>query len=66
MTTLHDPATEAAIRDAYQRGRQDQADECAQRHIARIGDVLDAIDRHAGDVEQLRHHVLAAMGHGAS
>lgn len=49
----------------YQRGRQDQLDECTQRHIVRIADVLDAIERHAGDQEKLRASVLEAMGHGA-
>jgi hypothetical protein len=48
----------------YQRGRQDAIDECTQRHIVRIADVLDAIDRHAGDVAALRAAVLGALGHG--
>ncbi len=64
MSTVVDTAAaEAAIRDAYQRGRQDQADECAHRHLTRVADVLDAIDQHAGDVEMLRRHILVAIGH---
>lgn len=49
---------------AYERGRQDAIDECSQKHLDRIADVLDAIDRHAGDVERLRAGVLGALGHG--
>ncbi|GAA2608487.1 hypothetical protein GCM10010399_44150 [Dactylosporangium fulvum] len=63
MTTLHDPA----VQDAYERGRQDAIDEFTRCHLDRIGDILDAIDQHAGDVEQLRIRIriLRAMGHDA-
>lgn len=60
MTTIHSTATDAEIA-AYERGRQDQADECAQQHLVKVADVLDAIDRHAGDVDQLRQGILAAL-----
>lgn len=66
MSIVTSEAAETAIREAYLRGKQDQIDECSQQHLTRIADVLDAIDQHAGNVEQLRRHVLAAMGHGAS
>jgi hypothetical protein len=62
-TAISTEAGEAAIREAYQRGREDQADECSQRHLVRIADVLDAIDQHAGNVEQLRSSILTAIGH---
>ncbi len=64
-TAISTEAAEAAIREAYQRGREDQRDECSQQHLTRIADVLDAIDQHAGNPEQLRRYVLRAMGHGA-
>jgi hypothetical protein len=50
----------------YLQGRQDAIDECSQRHLARIADVLAVIDQHAGDVEELRTGVLAAFGHGGA
>lgn len=65
-TAISTEAAEAAIREAYQRGREDQIDECSQRHLTRIADVLDAIDQNAGDPDRLRTRVLAAIGHGAS
>ncbi len=61
-------AAEAAIRSAYEQGRQDEADECTQRHLVRVADVLDvldAIDQHAGNVEKLRSSILTAMRHDA-
>ncbi len=64
-TAISTEAAEAAIREAYQRGRGDERDECSQRHLTRIADVLDAIDQHAGNPEQLRQHVLRAMGHAS-
>lgn len=51
---------------AYDRGRQDQTDECVARHLDRIADVLDAIDRHAADVERLREAVLGALVHSTA
>jgi hypothetical protein len=59
-TTLPD------VQDAYDRGRADQVDDCAQHNLDRIADVLDVIDRHAGDVEKLRTGILEAMGHGGA
>lgn len=59
MTTTH--AMTDAEAAAYQRGRQDEADDCAQRHLVKIADVLDAIDRHAGDPDQLRQSILTAL-----
>lgn len=59
MTTAH--AMTAAEAAAYARGRQDEADDCAQRHLVVLADVLDAIDRHAGDREQLRRKILTAL-----
>lgn len=59
MTTTH-AATDAETA-AYERGRQDEADACAQRHLVVLADVLAAIDRHAGDPEQLRQHILTAL-----
>ncbi len=64
-TAISTEAAEAAVRSAYEQGRQDEADECAQRHLVRVADILDAIDRHAGQPEQLRQQILAAMGHDA-
>ncbi len=64
-TAISTEAAERAIREAYERGKQDQIDECTRLHLVEVADVLDAIERHSGDVEQLRRHVLAAMGHGA-
>lgn len=58
MTTLIMTSGEAA---AYARGRQDEADECAGRHLVQVADVLDAIERHAGDPEQLRQAILTAL-----
>jgi hypothetical protein len=63
MTAPHMTDAEAA---AYARGRQDEADECAQRHLVVIGDVLDAIERHVGDPERLRQHILTALRCDAS
>lgn len=59
MTTTH-TATDAEAA-AYARGRQDEADDCAQRHLVQIADILDAIDRHAGNPEQPRQHILTAL-----
>lgn len=58
MTTKQMTDAEAA---AYRLGRQDEADECAQRHLMQLGDILDAVDQHAGDPEQLRRHILTAL-----
>ncbi len=63
MTTTHTATTAEA--EAYQQGRQDEADECARRHMIRVADILDAIERHAGNVEQLRSSILTAMRHDA-
>lgn len=65
-TAISTEAAEAAIRSAYQQGRQDEADDCAQRHLVRVADILDAIDRHAGNTEQLRSHILTALRHDAT
>lgn len=59
MTTTH-TATNAETAD-YLRGRQDQADECAQRHLVKVADILAVIDLHSGDVEQLRQGILTAL-----
>jgi hypothetical protein len=58
MTAPHMTDAEAA---AYLRGRQDEADECAQRHLVKLADVLDAIDQHADDRERLRASILTAL-----
>lgn len=50
---------------AYERGRQDAVDECSQRHMVRIADVLTAIDRHAGDTEKLRDALLDVLKEGS-
>lgn len=56
----------AAEQAAYERGKQDAADECSLRHLDRIADVLDAIERHSGDVEKLRAGILGALGYGGT
>lgn len=62
-TAISTETAEAAVRKAYLQGRQDEADECAQRHLVRVADILDAIERHAGNVEKLRSSILVAIGH---
>lgn len=59
MTTLA-----ADLDTAYRQGYTDAVDQCATRHLDHIADVLDAIHRHAGDIEQQRTAVLDALGHG--
>ena len=66
MTTLQNPYTTAPLRDAYEQGRRDQADECSQWHMARIANVLDAIHGGPSDVEQIRERVLETLGHGGA
>lgn len=61
MTTTHTATSAEAA--AYARGRQDEADACARRHLVRIADVLDAIEQHAGNIEKLRSSILVAIGH---
>jgi hypothetical protein len=64
-TAISTEAAEAAVREAYLQGRQDEADACSRRHLVRVADILDAIDHHAGDTEQLRSHILTALRHDA-
>jgi hypothetical protein len=64
MTTLQNPYTTTPLRDAYEQGRSDQADECSRHHMAQIADVLDAIHGGPSDVDQIRERVLATLGHG--
>jgi hypothetical protein len=59
MTTTH--AMTDAEAAAYRLGRQDEADECAQKHLVKVADILDAIDEHVGDGEQLRASILTAL-----
>ncbi|HLL68988.1 MAG TPA: hypothetical protein VK453_25235 [Micromonosporaceae bacterium] len=49
----------------YEQGRQDATNECAQRHITRIADVLDALHRHAGNIDQQHTAILDALRDGA-
>lgn len=63
MTTTDIAITDLA--SAYERGKQDATEAFTRAHLERIGDVLDAVDQHAGNPEQLRAAILTAMGHDA-